>query len=176
MTMYYTLQTHAMKAALAKNVQESLPLGFVEAMDRGTQTLEANLVQSFINVTENSETLLQASFNVQLRALSKSEDPSVASLAGSLLHALNSKSMPVSIQTETGEQVGPDAGEAYMQAAFQTLNSDLQAYVDSMQSQMPKEPAPAPVPAPAPANEDLEGTDAAPVAAPAQETETEEEK
>ena len=176
MTMYNTLQTHAMKAALAKGIRDAVPLGFVEAMDRGTQTLEQNLVQSFINVTENSETLLQASFNNQLRAMSESEDPSISSLASSLLHTLQSKVIPIRIQDKDGKTITPDDGESYLQAAHETLQADLQAYIESLQSQMPvKADAPAPAPAPqvdapeaAPATTQIEEVDA--------ETEQEEEK
>ena len=172
MTMYNTLQTHAMKAALAKGIRDAVPLGFVEAMDRGTQTLEQNLVQSFINVTENSETLLQASFNNQLRAMSESEDPSISSLASSLLHTLQSKVMPIRIQDKDGKTITPDDGESYLQAAHETLQADLQAYIESLQSQMPvKTEAPDPqvdAPEAAPAASQTEEVDA--------ETEQEEEK
>ena len=174
MTMYNTLQTHAMKAALAKGIRDAVPLGFVEAMDRGTQTLEQNLVQSFINVTENSETLLQASFNNQLRAMSESEDPSISSLASSLLHTLQSKVMPIRIQDKDGKTITPDDGESYLQAAHETLQADLQAYIESLQSQMPvKADAPAPVP-------QVDAPEAAPAASQTEEvdaeTEQEEEK
>lgn len=176
MTMYNTLQTHAMKAALAKGIRDAVPLGFVEAMDRGTQTLEQNLVQSFINVTENSETLLQASFNNQLRAMSESEDPSISSLASSLLHTLQSKVIPIRIQDKDGKTITPDDGESYLQAAHETLQADLQAYIESLQSQMPvKADAPAPAPAP-----QVDAPEAAPAASQTEEvdaeTEQEEEK
>ena len=100
--MYNTLQTHAMKAALARGIAESLPLGFVEAMDRVTKTLEQNLVQSFINVNDNAETLFQASFRVQLGSLAGHEDPAIASLASNLAHALESRYQAVRIQTQDG--------------------------------------------------------------------------
>lgn len=177
MTMYNTLQTHAMKAALAKGIRDAVPLGFVEAMDRGTQTLEQNLVQSFINVTENSETLLQASFNNQLRAMSESEDPSISSLASSLLHTLQSKVMPIRIQDKDGKTITPDDGESYLQAAHETLQADLQAYIESLQSQMPQMPVKADAPAPAP---QVDAPEAAPATTQIEEvdaeTEQEEEK
>lgn len=137
-TIYTALQNQVVKARMAAAVRDFVPVGFVEAMDSSVDRAEESLVSAYSSLNEHANVLFMAGFNAELRALTRSNDASIASLAKSLYDILKKSdtSQPVVIRTEGGESITRE-DPGYVDCAVNALSDDINQFAQMMEQAQP---------------------------------------